>query len=129
MISNAAKLAIKTLSLLVHQPNRTIRAQELSKELDVQKPYLSKILQQLATKGFVSSVKGPKGGFYITEEQKERSVMDVIIEIEGKDRFSQCLLNFDSCDQLKPCAIHHLVFKEKEALRRQFGTISIAALE
>jgi len=130
MISNASKIAIKTLAYLAEQvgtDNKT-RAQELAKTLDVPKPYLSKILQQLAAKGFVSSVKGPHGGFYLTHEQLDSTVMSVIIEVEGKDRFGLCMLSFEACNNAQPCAIHHLVYKEKEALRKQFGTITIGAL-
>ena len=86
-------------------------------------------MNQLASKNFIHSVKGPYGGFYLTKEQKDRSVMDIIIELEGKDNFSQCILNFESCNEINPCPIHNLVAFEKESLRNSIKNVRITDLQ
>jgi Rrf2 family protein len=130
MLAHTSKYGLKALHYIAiysSEENR-ILAKDVAKALDLQKPFLSKILKQLATKNFIQSVKGPYGGFYLTEKQKDRSVMDVIIELEGRDRFTQCVLNFENCNEKNPCPIHNLVAFEKESLRNSIKNVRIADL-
>ncbi len=99
-----------------------------AKATEVPQPYLSKILQQLTAKHYLSSIKGRNGGYFITEAQSENSVLDIIVEIEGKDQFQLCILNFEQCDIKNPCPIHHLVSSQKDALRKTFKTIKLRDL-
>lgn len=130
MFAHTSKYALKALHYLaIHsaKENRVL-AKDVAIALGLQKPFLSKILKQLAAKDFIQSVKGPYGGFYLTDEQKERSVMEIIMELEGKDSFSQCILNFENCNEINPCPIHTLVAFEKESLRNAINNVRIADL-
>ncbi len=130
MFAHTSKYALKALHYIaVHSSKeKRVLAKDVAIALDLQKPFLSKILKQLAAKDFIQSVKGPYGGFYLTDEQKEKSVMDIIIELEGKDGFSQCILNFESCNEINPCPIHNLVAFEKESLRKAIKNVRITDL-
>lgn len=131
MFAHTSKYGLKALHYIAVNATKEERvmAKEIAKALTLQKPFLSKILKHLASKDFIQSVKGPYGGFYLTEEQKRKSVMDVIIEFEGKDRFKQCVLNFDHCNETNPCPIHNLVVLEKEALRKSIKNVRILDLQ
>jgi Rrf2 family protein len=102
---------------------------DIAAEIMVPKPYLSKILQQLSAKNLISSTKGPGGGFFITEDQLNGSILDIIIEVEGKDRLKRCALNFDNCDETHPCVIHHLIASPKEELWKAYKDISLKDLK
>lgn len=130
MFANTSKYALKALHYIsVHSSGeKRVLAKDVAVALDLQKPFLSKILKQLAAKDFIKSVKGPYGGFFLTEEQKSKSVMNIIIELEGRDRFKQCVLNFDNCNEKNPCPIHNLVAFEKEALRNSVNNVRISDL-
>ena len=130
MLSNSSKYAVKALVYLVNHSSEDnkILVKHLAKATDVPQPYLSKILQQLTAKHYLSSIKGRNGGYFITKAQGENSVLDIIVEIEGKDTLQLCILNFDHCDSKKPCPIHHLVASQKDALRKSFKTIKLKDL-
>lgn len=57
-----------------------------------------------------------------------RSILDIIIELEGEDIFEKCILRFEACNSDKPCPIHHLVFKEKTQLNMRFRKLKIKDL-
>lgn len=101
---------------------------EIIESNDIPQAFLSKILQRLTKEGFLSSKKGPNGGFYLTEPQMQTSVMDIITELEGKDFFTNCLLRFEACNSKNPCPLHHLVIKEKNEMDIKFSKIKIADL-
>ena len=127
MISNSSKYAIKSLVYIVNNASEShkLLVKDIAHEIQVPKPYLSKILQQLSTKKYVSSTKGPGGGFYITKEQLKTSLIDVIIETEGKDRLSRCILNYKNCDAQNPCPIHEIIARDKDALRHKLKMITL----
>ena len=131
MFANTSKYALKALHYIaVHSSEeQRVLAKDVALALELQKPFLSKILNQLSPKDFIQSVKGPYGGFYLTKEQKDRSVMDIIVELEGRDSFSQCILNFENCNELNPCPIHKLVAFEKESLHTAIQNVRIADLQ
>tara|TARA_R110000772_G_scaffold91088_5_gene187576 strand:- start:399 stop:812 length:414 start_codon:yes stop_codon:yes gene_type:complete len=130
MLSNSSKYAVKALVHLVNHSSEDnkLLVKHLARATEVPQPYLSKILQQLTAKNYLSSIKGRNGGYFITEAQGENSVLDIIVEIEGKDILQLCILNFDHCDSKKPCLIHHLVASQKDALRKSFKTIKLKDL-
>ncbi|NND62634.1 MAG: Rrf2 family transcriptional regulator [Flavobacteriaceae bacterium] len=130
MLSNASKYALRAILFLANNAteDNKLSAKILSEEIKVPKPFLSKILQQLATKSFVTSIKGPNGGFYISEDQMEANLLSVIIEVEGKDRFNQCALNIDNCNLENPCSLHKYIAPSKEALRDSFSRVRVEDL-
>jgi len=130
MLSNSSKYAVKALVHLVNHSseNNKILVKNLAKVTEVPQPYLSKILQQLTAKDYLSSIKGRNGGYFITKAQGENSVLDIIVEIEGKDQLHLCILSFEHCDSQNPCSIHHLIASQKDALRKSFKTIKLKDL-
>ena len=130
MFSNSSKYAIKALIHLVRHSSEDnkIPVKHLAEATAVPQPYLSKILLQLTAKGFLSSTKGPHGGYFILKAQQENSVLDIIVEMEGKDTLQLCVLNFENCDVLNPCPIHNFIAERKDGLRYSFKNIKLKAL-
>lgn len=130
MLSNSSKYALKAVVHLVNHSSEDNRilVKHLAKATEIPQPYLSKILQQLTAKGYLSSIKGRNGGYFVTKAQSEHSVLDIIVGIEGKDQLQLCILNFEHCDNKNPCSIHHLVASQKDALRKSFKTIKLKDL-
>jgi len=58
----------------------------------------------------------------------KHTLLEVIIEVEGRDRLKQCALNFDNCHASNPCPIHHLIISEKEAFWKAFKGIKLSDL-
>ncbi|KAA3625716.1 MAG: Rrf2 family transcriptional regulator [Flavobacterium sp.] len=131
MLSNASKYAVKAINHLVlnSSEENKLLVKDIAELLDIPKPFLSKILQQLSAGNYISSAKGPGGGFFVTSEQLDGSILDIIVETEGKDRFKQCALNFDDCNESKPCAIHHLIATMKDGLRKAYKDIRLKDLK
>ncbi|MCW8981300.1 MAG: Rrf2 family transcriptional regulator [Altibacter sp.] len=131
MLLHSSKYAVKALVYLVANASEEhkLLVKEIAEATDIPKAFLSKLFQQLAAKNYISSTKGRHGGFYLTEAQLKNSVLDIIIEMEGKDRLQECVLNLDNCDAENPCAIHELIVDEKTALRERFKNITLAHLK
>lgn len=82
-----------------------VGVEEISKETNTPRHFVSKILQSLAKENLVASAKGPRGGFYLLP--KKVTLADVVIALEGRNFFTGCALGLARCSEKNPCPMHH----------------------
>ena len=109
MLSYTCKTAIKAVIYLASKRASGEKAgiKETATEINASEHTVGKILQLLAKKGLINSVKGPFGGFFINEQQQELAIIAIVESIEGKDIFRACGLGLSKCNDSHPCPIHH----------------------
>jgi len=121
MLSNAAKYAIRSvLYLAIHDENETIGVKKVAESLEIPQPFLAKLLQQLTRNKLISSIKGPSGGFYLDKTDRKNSVWDIIVCIDGTEKFDQCFMGLSSCGDENPCPVHFTVAPFKEKILNDF---------
>jgi Rrf2 family protein len=115
MVSKTAKYAIKAVIYLgMHSDeSQKILTRDIFQEIQVSESYLAKILQDLSRHKIISSTKGRKGGFYLSEENCEHSLMDVVRVLDGDQYLDSCVLGISNCNMQNPCPLHDMVGKEK----------------
>ena len=129
MFSNSTKYAIRAIvHMMEAEGDGKNTVVDLATELDIPQPYLSKILQQLAKSNIISSTKGRGGGFYLTKENLNRPLIDVVMCIEGSNVFSQCILGLSKCSDKHPCALHEQFKEFKQGLEQSICVESIKGL-
>lgn len=131
MLSNTSKYAIRAVIYLAlnSKDQAKIGIKEISKELGIPTPFLGKILQSLAKHKLLSSTKGPHGGFGLSKDAKEISLMDIVEVIDGLDSFNMCVLGLPSCtDDEAHCPIHKNYSGIREQLKTLFQTENIGEL-
>ncbi len=111
MLSNSSKYALKAVLYLAvnSSDEKKILAKEISEPTHIPKAYLSKLMQELTRHDLVSSVRGPNGGFYLTDKNRDVHLMEIVNVIDGDNRLTSCLLGIHKCDADNPCPLHHLV--------------------
>ncbi len=130
MISNSSKYALKAvLYLAVHSSEeKKILAKDLSRPINVPQAYLSKLMQELSRHNLISSTRGRKGGFYLTDENRTTGLMDIIIVIDGHSRLTSCMLSLKKCNEKHPCPLHDLVGETKTRFIKNLEKTSIEDL-
>lgn len=130
MLSHSAKYALKaTLYLALHssESNR-IMVKDMYETINVPQAYLSKILQTLSRQKLLSSLRGPKGGFYLSEENRRVRLIEIIRLIDGDHRINSCVLSIHSCNLENPCPMHHLVNEAKSRLLKDLTETTVQDL-
>lgn len=122
MLSNACKYAIRSvLYLAIHSDiTKKIGVKTIAEELETPQPFLAKLLQQLTRDTLVSSTKGPNGGFYLDDKNKQNTVWDIIKSIDGTTKFDTCFLGLSKCDSTNPCPVHFIVVPFKDSILSNF---------
>jgi len=66
-------------------------AREIAKEFGVPLSLLMNVLKELATGGYVESVRGARGGYRLARPACEVNLADLIAAIEGPIRMAKCI--------------------------------------
>ena len=107
IFSKKCELALQAvLYLSVQKDKRIISAIEISKEMNVPKEFVSKVLQILTDSGIVGSKKGKNGGFYLAKKPSSVKLIDIVEVIDGLEMFNSCVLGFPGCSHNEPCPVH-----------------------
>jgi Rrf2 family protein len=99
---------------------------EIAERLMIPKAFLSKILQQLAKKGVVRSLKGPSGGFVLAVEPKEISMKDIVVEIDGPLRVFECFATEADCALYGDCLMRDVFNQVEDEVARVLSKYSLA---
>lgn len=128
MLSNQSKYAIRGVIYLAinSSEERKLGSKEVGEEINIPIPFLAKIFQHLSKEKIISSSKGPKGGFYLSENQLKGNLMSVISCLDGDDNFNSCYMGLSSCSDSSPCAIHHLAAPFNQKVKNELQKRSIA---
>lgn len=108
MLSKSCVYALRSIVFIAYQasPDSKLGIKMIAEELDLPTPYLGKILQQLAKHKVIQSVKGPNGGFYLSEDNKKVPLLKIIEVVDGLSFFTNCGLGLKSCSDDHPCPLH-----------------------
>lgn len=106
--------------------------EEISKAIDSPKSFTAKILQMLTRNNkVISSIRGPRGGFYMTESSKLLSLRAVIEAMEEDYVLKKCVLGLNKCSEINPCPLHaeYKVIRENITALFETKTIGETALQ
>lgn len=107
IFSKKCEYGIQAVLFLSSLPRGTAaNAEEIARELQIPKEFVSKILQELTPSGIIESKKGKNGGFLLNREPSGLKLIDIVNAIDGDGIFSQCVLGFPNCSSETPCPVH-----------------------
>jgi len=117
MFSKTCEYAIRAMIFIAQKSKKGYKVgiKEIAAGIDSPVHFIAKILQDLSKKGFLQSLKGPNGGFYVDNEAMEYSLADIVKAIDGDKIFLGCGLGLKECSPSQPCPIHHEFSKVRAA--------------
>lgn len=127
MLSKSSKYAIKAVIFLAVNSNtdQKVLVRDMHHKINVSETYLAKLMQVLAKQGIINSTKGRGGGFYLTEENMDKTLLDIVRAIDGLDGLTSCVLGINSCDVNNPCVLHDLVGSSKSEFYKVLDSTSL----
>lgn len=87
--SDAATIGIHSLIVLARD-KRSYNAIQLSEKIGASKFHIGKVLQRLVKDGFLTSTRGPTGGFSLKKDPSKILIYDVYRSIEGEVDYGEC---------------------------------------
>jgi len=100
-ISEAAVLAFHAMIYIAESGNPMVSTKEIAAAHKASVAHLAKVMQRLAKAGFVSSIRGPKGGFRLAKNPESITLLELYELFEGTVQESSCLFEFPVCGRDK----------------------------
>ena len=106
-----------------------VSAREIAERRGIPPRFLEQLFVALRRAELVSAVRGAKGGFVLTRDPRDVSVLDIVEALEGPLASSVCdHAREDTCGKSATCAAAPVWARATSALRDVFATTSLASL-
>jgi Rrf2 family protein len=130
MLSKTCKTAIKAVIYLCSKFDtaENVSIKEVAEFINASEHTVGKILQTLARQNVINSMKGPTGGFYISEEQQKQPIINIVEAIDGKQIFTSCGLGLSKCSATHPCPIHNEYKQVRDLMEKIFREKNVLTL-
>ncbi len=127
MISQTVEYALRAIATIAQHEGQPCTAKKISEITQVPLPYLSKLMQGLVRSGLVHSQRGLHGGFVLTKEPKDFTILDVVDVVEPIKRIHECPLRIQS-HGTNLCPLHRRLDEALEATETIFRETTLAEM-
>jgi len=131
MFSKATEYALRATIYIAQKSSEEnkLGIEEISKAIDSPQSFTAKILQSLTKDNkIISSVRGPNGGFFISEKAKKLPARSILLAMGEDDVLEKCVLGLKKCSEIQPCPMHAQYKSIKQQLIKLFVTKTIKQL-
>ncbi len=131
MFSKATEYALRATIYIAQKSSisNKLSLADIANAIDSPPSFTAKILQLLTKNNCViNSVRGPNGGFYITDKAKQLQLRKVLEALNENDLFDKCILGLKKCSETKPCPLHFQYKPLKQELIHLFQNNTIQDL-
>ena len=104
--SKTTEYALKILSYMAVDETRLYSADEIFNELNIPYRYLRKQLTLLSKSKLITSIQGKYGGYKISRNLTDISLLDIIVASGDKQLSDNCFFGFSDCAFQKKCSFH-----------------------
>jgi Rrf2 family transcriptional regulator, iron-sulfur cluster assembly transcription factor len=131
MFSKATEYALRAAIFIAQKGSKEkkLGIPEIAAGIHSPPSFTAKILQQLtADDKIISSVRGPNGGFYMTDKAKNLPVRAILEAMCEDDVLEKCVLGLKRCSEVDSCPMHAQYKSIKLQLKRLFEAKTIQHL-
>ncbi len=122
-LSEAASIAIHGM-ILVARSDKLVNVNQIAEMTSSSRHHVAKVFQRLVKEDFITSNRGPSGGFSLKKAPAEITFLEIYEAIEGKIVITRCPLDkpicpFDKCifkNVMKDLTLEFRNYMEKQSL-------------
>lgn len=117
-ISTKGRYALRLMmDLALHAQEEPVRIKEIGKRQEISVKYLEQIVSVLQKAGYVKSIRGPHGGYFLAKPSKEYTVGMILRLTEGDLSPVACLKQEEACTRQEYCVIQRIYRELDEAIK------------
>jgi Rrf2 family protein len=108
-LTEASSIALHGM-IIVARSKRIVNVQEIAELTLTSRHHVAKIFQRLVKAGYLTSQRGPTGGFILKKKPKEINFLELYEAIEGELEILKCPLDKKICN-FDRCIMNNVTFK------------------
>lgn len=125
-MSKMTDYGIVLMTRLAMNPKRQHAAADLSAQVEMPLPTVSKILKQLARAQLLVSARGAQGGYSLARSPETISVAEIIATLEGPISLTECISAPGECEREPHCSIRTHWEQINQAIYRALNDIKLS---
>ncbi|MBK5288748.1 MAG: Rrf2 family transcriptional regulator [Acidimicrobiia bacterium] len=122
------KTDLATQALLALGGASRSKSGELARRIGTTPGFLAQVMTPLVGRGWVHSEPGPTGGYFLSADLNEISVLQVIEAVEGPTESGRCVLERRPCDATGACALHQPWTRARSQLLAELAATKLSTL-
>ena len=129
------KLSTKTryaaramLELALNDSNDPLQIKVIAERQQISEKYLEQLIVVLKSAGYVRSVRGPKGGYFLAKAPEEIKLSDIFYAFEGSITTSECVEDSSRCSRSSNCVMREVWTKVESAVVNVLESITLKDL-
>jgi Rrf2 family transcriptional regulator, iron-sulfur cluster assembly transcription factor len=124
-LTQKSELALQALSVISRTPEKFANGPMIAEALSISPHYLATVMGTLSRAGWVRSATGPNGGYRLSLDVSNHSVLDLIETVEGTTDRDRCMHGDLMRPIQKPCALHEPWTRAREALLEELAATNL----
>ncbi|MCP3974553.1 MAG: Rrf2 family transcriptional regulator [bacterium] len=116
------------LDLARHWGQGRRKSREIATTMDIPERYVGQILAKLVRADLLMATAGPDGGYSLSRDPAEVTLLEVVEASEGAIALSACVLSGGPCDWTNVCPVHETWSLAQGAFMDQLSTTTYADL-
>lgn len=119
--------ALRTLMRLAADPDRSFTTEEIARTFAISRHHLTKVVQQLAEGGFITTQRGAGGGIRLAGPASEITLGAVVRRLESPASLVECFRDDGgSCVMTETCHLRPRLARAREAFLADLDTTTLA---
>lgn len=128
-LSKKVEYGLLAMQYLSNSELERASAKEIAQSLEISYEFLSKALQALLKSEIISSKQGAKGGYYLSKDAKDISLMDVIKSLDENTSLVDCMCRTGkSCQRENDCTLKGPIVRLQKMIDEIFENTTVADL-
>jgi Rrf2 family protein len=128
LLTRSTDYAIRALIYMAADEDKIISTADLDRDLGLPRPFMRKTLQALQRAGYLSSVKGNKGGFRFEASPQEIRLIDLMTIFQGQISLGDCLFKKKLCDCVSTCPLRKEIKGIEKSVLDRLKSVTLADL-
>ncbi|MGE5191790.1 MAG: RrF2 family transcriptional regulator [Deltaproteobacteria bacterium] len=125
MLSQTVEYALRAAVYLADQAPAARTTEQIAAATRVPQAYLSKVLQNLARGGIVTSQRGLHGGFLLARKPEQVTILEVVNAVDPIQRIHECPLGF-AAHGVNLCPLHRRLDDALASVENAFRDSTLA---
>ncbi len=121
-----SELAMRALGVISRAPDGFANGPDIADALSISPHYLATVMAPLSRAGWVRSATGPRGGYRLSLDISNHSVLDLVESVEGAIDKDRCMHGDLMRPIQEPCALHEPWTRAREALLEELASANLA---
>lgn len=105
-----------------------VSLKKISDKYDISESYLEQLFAKLKKSGYIDTVRGPQGGYFLAKNPNEITVGMILRTLEGDITTSECI-NKEVCSRESICATRVILEKIEKSINNVIDNITLADMQ